>query len=130
MKEYHQAWLGKHPHRSEEWLQEKLAEGFDIHHIDANHKNNDPENLVLIEHADHMRLHGMHKFNRIGAKTNRYTETDELMGAQAYGLVAGAKLTWTETRKLFWMNTTMLKGRAKRWAEKNGYPWPIHGQST
>lgn len=36
-----------------------LIEGFDIHHRDGDHSNNSPDNLVLIEHIDHMRLHGM-----------------------------------------------------------------------
>jgi len=58
MQIYHIVWLTSHPHRSEEWLQNKLKEGFDIHHIDGNHCNNDPNNLVLIECSDHMRLHG------------------------------------------------------------------------
>jgi hypothetical protein len=35
-----------------------LSEGFDLHHIDGNHANNDPLNLVLIYHPDHMMLHG------------------------------------------------------------------------
>lgn len=55
---YHYAWLGAHPHRTEEWLRAALRDGFDIHHIDGNHENNDPANLVLIEHTDHMMLHG------------------------------------------------------------------------
>jgi len=59
MKEYHSVWLAAHPHRSEEWLQERFRDGFDIHHIDGNHENNRSENLVLIEASDHMRLHGM-----------------------------------------------------------------------
>jgi hypothetical protein len=61
LEAYHYAWLESHPHRNEEWLREQLKEGFDIHHIDGDHNNNDPSNLVLIEHTDHMRLHGMNK---------------------------------------------------------------------
>lgn len=57
MKEHHESWLKAHTDRTEEWLNEKLAEGFDIHHLDGNHDNNDPKNLVLIDHSDHMRLH-------------------------------------------------------------------------
>jgi hypothetical protein len=55
---YQQAWLGAHPERSEAWLREALANGFDVHHVDGNHENDAPENLVLIELADHRRLHG------------------------------------------------------------------------
>lgn len=59
MEAYHHAWLSAHPDRTEDWLKVRLAEGFDVHHLDSNHANNDPTNLVLIEHLDHMRcLHG------------------------------------------------------------------------
>ncbi len=51
-------WLSKHPHRTEEWLQEKYREGFHIHHLDVDHANNHPSNLVLIDGVDHMMLHG------------------------------------------------------------------------
>ena len=57
MQEYHHVWLSAHPWRTEEWLKKQLSEGFDIHHIDGDHSNNDPGNLVLIDHADHMMLH-------------------------------------------------------------------------
>lgn len=36
-----------------------LRDGFDVHHLDGDHSNDDPANLALIEHTDHMRLHGM-----------------------------------------------------------------------
>jgi len=57
-KSYHRAWLSLHHNRDEAWLREKLREGFDVHHLDGNKENEAPENLVLIEHLDHMRLHG------------------------------------------------------------------------
>lgn len=59
MEEYHRIWLEHHDWRSEEWLRQKLKEGFDIHHIDGDHYNNKIENLVLTESSDHMHLHGM-----------------------------------------------------------------------
>jgi hypothetical protein len=55
---HHLAWLQAHPDRSAEWLAERLRDGFDVHHVDGDHQNNTPANLVLIEHIDHMRLHG------------------------------------------------------------------------
>lgn len=58
LKPHHAAWLADHPHRTEAWLRGKLADRFDIHHIDGNHHNNNPRNLVLIESMDHSRLHG------------------------------------------------------------------------
>jgi hypothetical protein len=59
MDAYHFAWLDAHSHRTVEWLADMLRDGFDVHHLDGNHGNDDPSNLVLIEHTDHMRLHGM-----------------------------------------------------------------------
>lgn len=59
MQTYHHAWLKNHPERDEAWLQSMLSAGFDVHHVDGNHANDDPANLVLIEHVDHMRIHGM-----------------------------------------------------------------------
>jgi hypothetical protein len=58
MESHHLAWLSTRVHRTIDWLKEKLAEGFDVHHLDGNHSNNEPSNLVLIECSDHMRLHG------------------------------------------------------------------------
>lgn len=57
LKVYHLAWLKSRPHRSEAWLRERMADGFDVHHIDGDSDNHDPANLVLIECSDHMMLH-------------------------------------------------------------------------
>lgn len=54
---HHIAWLEAHPHRTERWLRDRLRDGFDVHHIDGDKENNDPRNLILIEHTDHMALH-------------------------------------------------------------------------
>lgn len=66
LKPYHLAWLEDHPWRSKEWLLERLADGFDIHHLDGNHDNDAPSNLVLIDHADHLMLHADGKSRTIG----------------------------------------------------------------
>ena len=58
LKPHHAAWLKMHPNRDAVWLRERFKDGFDVHHIDGDHSNNDGANLVLIEHLDHMRLHG------------------------------------------------------------------------
>ena len=42
----------------------KLPEGYDIHHIDGNGRNNDLSNLMLIEHGEHAKLH--HEMRRKG----------------------------------------------------------------
>lgn len=59
LRVHHLAWLEVHPDRTEQWLRDVLKDGFDVHHIDGDHANNAPSNLVLIEHLDHMGLHGM-----------------------------------------------------------------------
>ena len=49
-----------------------LYVGFDVHHMDGNHTNNDPSNLVLIEHGDHMMLHGKkRRLGRVGPKRGK-----------------------------------------------------------
>jgi hypothetical protein len=53
------AWLKAHPERTAGWLADRLSDGFDIHHLDGDRDNNTPENLVLINSVDHMRLHGL-----------------------------------------------------------------------
>jgi hypothetical protein len=57
LKEYHRIWLAVHPERTEEWLRRMFKEGFHIHHLDGNHYNNIPNNLILIEAGDHFLLH-------------------------------------------------------------------------
>jgi hypothetical protein len=62
MRAYHLAWLKAHPERSREWLKAMLVAGFEVHHVDGNHHNDHPANLVLIDHVDHLRLHGLFGF--------------------------------------------------------------------
>lgn len=64
MESYHMVWLASHPNRTLEWLQERMRDGFDVHHLDGDHGNDAEENLVLIECLDHMRLHGR-SWNRL-----------------------------------------------------------------
>ena len=40
-----------------------IPEGYDIHHIDLNHANDDIQNLLLMPHDLHMRLHECIKSN-------------------------------------------------------------------
>lgn len=67
MEVYHHAWLKAHPDRSLEWLEERLKDGFDVHHLDNDHQNNEPLNLALIEHVDHVRLFHGFPGNRVRA---------------------------------------------------------------
>jgi hypothetical protein len=54
---HHQAWLEAHPNRTTGWLRAHLSDGFHVHHLDGDHSNNHPENVMLLEETDHLRLH-------------------------------------------------------------------------
>jgi hypothetical protein len=69
MLSHHAAWLSAHPDRDEQWFADRIKDGFDVHHLDGNPENNDPANLALIEHADHMMLHGMTKTSALNRMT-------------------------------------------------------------
>ena len=68
LKTYHYAWLEYHPERTPEWLRAKMSEGFHIHHVDGDWRNEAASNLILMDGADHMRLHGCFLPNLRGAK--------------------------------------------------------------
>lgn len=68
LQSYHVSWLTAHPGRGEEWLRRMLREGFDVHHLDGNHSNDAPDNLVLIEHTDHMMIHAGRTLGRLTGK--------------------------------------------------------------
>lgn len=38
-------------------MRDRLRDGFDVHHIDGDSRNDKDSNLVLIEASDHMMLH-------------------------------------------------------------------------
>jgi hypothetical protein len=77
---YHLVWLLNHPTRSTEWLADSLRDDFHIHHIDGDHDNNAPENLVLIEACDHAMLHLAPSFRR---RRLRHTSLNEAKSAKA-----------------------------------------------
>ena len=74
-KPHHRAWLLSHPWWTPEWFKERLREGFDVHHLDGDHSNNDPLNLVLIEHSDHMMIHGGRTMGRMSSAGKRRKKT-------------------------------------------------------
>jgi hypothetical protein len=88
MEAHHTAWLSAHPWRTEGWLQERLTDGFDVHHLDGNHGNNDPMNLVLIDRADHMMLHLSKRHMR------RFRVIKERKGRTLYGKPIGPMYHW------------------------------------
>lgn len=42
---------------AEQYFQKKCLPDECVHHIDGNHENNDPENLVIMKRSQHSRLH-------------------------------------------------------------------------
>jgi general stress protein YciG len=64
LQPHHIAWLKCHPERTAEWLANRLADNFHVHHVDGDHGNDAPNNLALIEGLDHMLLfHGMKNYS-------------------------------------------------------------------
>lgn len=61
LQPYHWVWLSCHPGRTAEWLRERLADGFHVHHADGVHSNDTPSNLIMIEGLDHMLIVHGHK---------------------------------------------------------------------
>lgn len=135
LQPYHYAWLSKHPERTKDWLRFALKAGFDIHHMDGDHSNNDPDNLILIEHVDHMRLHGNEKANRnLRASAQRKRRKQMLEeGRRAYEAALFVREdasylggVWQPAAKLAELpHAQVALSRAKLWAIENGLEWPL-----
>jgi len=121
MEPHHDAWLSSHPHRNSQWLQERLRDGFDIHHIDGDHENNRPSNLVLIEHVDHMRLHGLENSIRLRPLTRGPRPKTLRRGKLAYEKKQAGK-TWREIGE---GDPQGAAQAARVYAQVNGLEWPI-----
>lgn len=131
---YHRAWLSAHPERSEEWLVDRLADGFDIHHLDGNHSNNDPSNLVLIDGADHLALHnGGKRISRI----NNLLKSNKVKAAASFelGKIAYDSFTpetgWSGVAQklgLSWFRGDRALVLAHRYAKATGAKWPINNK--
>lgn len=52
---------GRHEHRviAEQKIGWPLMPGEIVHHIDGDHRNNDPDNLAVMTQGEHMREHGL-----------------------------------------------------------------------
>lgn len=84
---YHLVWLSAHPQRSAEWLKAHIADGFQVHHVNGDHTNESPDNLVLIDGNDHLaivhakpalRVHRLVDHSRKGGKNSRKYMTKKM----------------------------------------------------
>ena len=144
LQPYHYAWLASHPNRNTDWLRFMLKAGFDIHHMDGDHDNNDAANLVLIEHTDHMRLHGMTGPGRV--KMQHVVQAAKQARRKVF--LAEGKLAYEVAASItedcgsqfgFWRKVASIAkmkhgphavARAKIWAEENNLEWPLTTYAT
>jgi len=124
---YHWEWLNNHPSRTPEWLEEIILKGFDIHHIDGDHSNNDPGNLVLIETQDHFALHGGRRFGELAALSRRVSNVRREEQAEAiYEMrMVNPLKKWADIGLAFGIKGPSAMATAKEFAVKNKRQWPI-----
>ena len=137
MKNYHKVWLDAHPERTLEWFKERMKDGFDIHHIDGDKTNNAPDNLVMIECRDHMRLHGMNH-SRINLKEELVKKQERdvtrrlLKGESCYNLRYSTDKSWPDIAKQVYNSKSGQKAllAAKAYANYYSLEWPIVKQEV
>lgn len=134
LRPYHLAWLSIHPERTAEWLSARLADGFDIHHMDGDHLNDEPENLALVESGDHLRVHNRGGFRRILAEAKERVDEERAGRRARWGLWAYRKrergFSWGE---LDWVVKAGAGLRCRAAAEQMAWlaaqaldlPWPL-----
>lgn len=140
---YHVAWLKVHPWRTADWLREKMREGFHIHHVDGDHSNDDPSNLVLIDGDDHMALHGVPLRDGIAKWRKRERKQIKVAvrppseeGARLYLLKAELDCSWKALAQQYYngvkpnpnaiwsMIGVGLMAKARNYAKRVGKSWP------
>lgn len=125
MEESHIVWL-KHHGVEPEFLMQAVLNGFEIHHLDGDHDNNDPLNLVLIYDKDHYQLHGIYhdtKLNRTWQDVLAEQKAKITKGQIAYNLrTSGAK--WAEVATQVSASIPNTMTMARRYAKLNSLAWP------
>ena len=136
MNDHHIAWLKVHPWRTKVWLEERLADGFDVHHVDGDHSNNDPSNLILIEASDHIGQHA----GVLGEGLKRWRSLPRADHSKGQALYeekwASSSRSWREfaaethdsvkPRDASWDQIgAVMCNAAKRYALASGRAWPI-----
>ena len=122
MKDYHLIWASKHG-VSDDFVSQATAAGFDIHHIDGDHGNNAPENLVMIYSGDHFAFHGAPRFagraDGVWMTREELDERKKTNGQKAYEARLSGK-RWAEIDIPGALNV------AKFYAQHAGLKWPIN----
>lgn len=127
LKPHHKAWLDSHPDYDEAWLKRATAMGFHVHHIDQDKNNNDPDNLLMIERNDHMKVHGMPGFlNKMGdSMWDSYARRISL-GHSAYNMRLNTGQSWLEIAvNLEYKRDAQAINVAKAYAMYHKLEWPI-----
>jgi hypothetical protein len=125
MQDYHKVWIEDRG-VDEDYLKAALLSGFDMHHLDGDHENNDPSNLILIHHLDHVMLHKSIPIPQRGLvwhDKEGYVNTKLIRGEKAYKEKASGKM-WKD------INVKNAQPCAKYFAQKNNLPWPICYKNT
>lgn len=130
MQDAHKIWLDHHPEYDEFWLSQATQAGFDIHHIDSNHDNNDIDNLLLIEKADHARLHGKIQPSHNGRDCWANAKNKLRLGESAYMLRTSSAMTWDAIAlELGYIDNpcraAYATNVARYYAKFNSKQWPI-----
>ena len=121
MEQHRKVWMESNC-KDEEWMYQASQNGFDVHHLDGDHSNNDPENLVMIFASDHMRLHNAEHFiplSRCKKNWNEESEGEKLTRGEFAYKERLKGLGWKEIEC---KNPILL---AKNYAIKKGMEWPI-----
>jgi hypothetical protein len=80
-----------------------IADGFDVHHLDADHDNDHPSNLILLETTDHTKTIHALPFSRLDAVKAMQERKARITAAfAAAGLERGSYISKTIKGKLYW----------------------------
>lgn len=64
----------------EEYHHKKLDKGYEIHHIDGNHTNNNPDNLLAVTIEEHLEIHkNQHDYGAVQAILMRLGRSQEVI---------------------------------------------------
>lgn len=126
LKPHQRAWLNAHAEYDDSWLLTALAAGFDVHHIDEDKLNNDPDNLLLIERNDHMKIHGLRGF--LVKKISKWESYEQKVskGEYVYNLRLNSGLPWDAVaEKAGYNRSAGAINIAKAYANYHKLEWPV-----